>query len=196
MTAPASAVRPVPTLSGSGALAQVRETVQGLERDGRHSDALEFLLAALAAVLQKSRDLELLVATLRRAGLGTRSERVNPEQLALLLDEWLKRAPHAADDPDALARDDAALTHEIEHAEAQAVTPRVERTSWRTSAQVERVVHTHDVPEAEKTCAVCGREKKCPGYDERQDPWTTCPPASWCTSTGWASMPAGIARTA
>ena len=166
--APASAVRPVPTLSGSGALAQVRETVQGLERDGRHSDALEFLLAALAAVLQKSSDLELLVATLRRAGLGTRSERVNPEQLALLLDEWLKRAPHAADDPDALARDDAALTHEIEQAEAQAVTPRVERKSWRTSAQVERVVHTHDVPEAEKTCAVCGREKKCLGYDERQ----------------------------
>lgn len=168
MTAPASVVSPLPKLSDGGALAQVRETVQGLEREGRHTDALEFVLAALAAVLQKSRDLELLVAKLRRAGLGTRSERVNPEQLALLLDELLKSAPHAAGDPDAFARDDAALTRDIEEAEARSVTPRLERKSWRTNAQVERVVHTHDVPDAEKTCAVCGREKKLLGHDERQ----------------------------
>ena len=158
----------LPNTSGGVALAQVRSAVADLHQDGRHVEAMEYALAALAAVLQKSSALELLVAQLRMAGLGKRSERTNAEQLALLLEALLQQAPHAAVDPDAEAREDAVLTQAIEQAEAASPTPRRERRSWRTSEHVERQVHPHDVPEAAQQCVTCGRAKRCLGHDDRQ----------------------------
>ena len=158
----------LPKTSGGVALAQVRSAVVDLEQDGRHAEAIEYLLAALAAVLQQSSALELLVAKLRMAGVGKRSERTNAEQLALLLEELLKQAPQADVDPESEAREDAALTSEIERADAASPTPRRERRSWRTSEQVERQVHTHDVPAAAQQCGTCGRAKQCIGHDDRQ----------------------------
>ena len=67
----------LPKTSGGVALAQVRSAVADLQQDGQHAEAIEYALAALAAVLQKSSELELLVAKLRMAGLGKRSERTN-----------------------------------------------------------------------------------------------------------------------
>ena len=60
----------LPNTSGGVALAQVRSAVEDLHQDGRHVDASEYALAALAAVLQQSSALELLVAKLRMAGIG------------------------------------------------------------------------------------------------------------------------------
>ena len=158
----------LPKTSGGVALAQVRSAVADLQQDGQHAEAIEYALAALAAVLQKSSELELLVAKLRMAGLGKRSERTNAEQLALLLEELLKQAPHADVDPDAEAREDAVLTQDIEQAESVSPMPRRARPSWRTSAQVERTVHAHDVPDAAKVCVTCGGAKRYIGHDDRQ----------------------------
>ena len=158
----------LPNTSGGVALAQVRSAVADLHQDGRQVDASEYALAALAAVLQQSSALELLVAKLRMAGIGKRSERTNAEQLALLLEELLKQAPHADMDPESEARADAVLTQEIEQAELVSPTPRRARRSWRTSEQVERQVHTHDVPESAKPCVTCGREQQHIGHDDRQ----------------------------
>ena len=158
----------LPMTSGGVALAQVRSAVTELAQDGRSAEAIEYALAALAAVLQKSSELELLVAKLRMAGIGKRSERTNAEQLALLLEELLKQAPHADVDPDAEAREDAVLTQEIEQAESASPTPRRERKSWRTSETVAREIHTHDVPAAAKVCVTCGRAQHCIGHDDRQ----------------------------
>ena len=158
----------LPKPSGGVALAQVRSAVTDLAQDGRHAEAIEYALAALAAVLQQSSALELLVAKLRMAGIGTRSERTNAEQLALLLDELLTQAPHADVDPESEAREDAALTDEIARADAASPTPRRQRRSWRTSETVAREVHTHDVPAAAKVCVTCGREQRCIGHDDRQ----------------------------
>ena len=165
---PASAHTTLPSTAGGVALAQVRSAVTDLHQDGRHVDASEYALAALAAVLQKSSELELLVAKLRMAGLGKRSERTNAEQLALLLDELLKQAPHAVVDPDAEAREDAALTSEIERAETASPTVRRARSSWRTSETVAREIHTHDIPASAKVCVTCGRAQRCIGHDVRQ----------------------------
>ena len=132
---PPSASTTLPTRSGGVALAQVRSAVTDLARDGRSAEAMEYALATLAAVLQKSSDLELLVAKLRAAGLGKRSERTNAEQLALLLDERFTQAPHPDVDPDAEAREDAALTAEIAQADAASPAPRRARRSWRTSVR-------------------------------------------------------------
>ncbi len=158
----------LPNTAGGVALAHVRSAVTDLAQDGRSAEAIEYALAALAAVLQKSSELELLVAKLRLAGLGKRSERTNAEQLALLLDELLKQAPHADVDPDAEAREDAVLTQEIVQAESASPTPRRARSSWRTSETVAREVYLHDVPDAEKLCVTCRRAKRGIGHDERQ----------------------------
>jgi len=163
-----TAATSLPTTAGGVALAQVRSAVTDLAQDGKYAEAVEYALAALAAVLQKSSELELLLAKLRAAGLGKRSERTNAEQLALLLDELLKQAPQPEMDPDAEAREDAALTAEIARADAASPTARRARRSWRTSAAVDRESHTHDVPAPAQQCGTCGRAMRGIGHDERQ----------------------------
>ena len=43
----------LPPKSGGVALAQVRSAMEDLAKEGRHTDAMEYALAALAAVLQR-----------------------------------------------------------------------------------------------------------------------------------------------
>jgi len=163
-----TAATTLPTASGGIAPAQVRSAVEDLAKDGRHTDAMEYALAALAAVLQKSSERELLLAKLRAAGLGKRSERTNAAQRALLLDELLKQAPQADVDPEGEAREDAALTAEIARAAAASPTARRERRSWRTSVQVDREIHMHDVPASAQPCGTCKRAMRGIGHDARQ----------------------------
>ena len=163
-----SPVMTLPKGSGGVALAQVRSAVTDLAQDGRSAEAIDYALAALAVMLQKSSALELLVAKLRAAGMGKRSERTNAEQLALLLEALLKQAPDAVVDPDAEAREDAALTDEIAQADAASPTPRRARRSWRTSETVARELHVHDVPAAAQVCVTCGRATHGIGHDDRQ----------------------------
>lgn len=98
------------------AFEQAKNTAQAMMAEGRGDEALDFLLSALAAVLTKSRELELLLAKLRRVGRS--SERVDAGQLALLFDELVSQfGPEAgAPDLEAEAREDAELEHEIEAA--------------------------------------------------------------------------------
>jgi hypothetical protein len=51
----------------------VGQAAQALAEEGRGVEALDFVLSALAAVLSKSRELELQVAKLLREGAGSRS---------------------------------------------------------------------------------------------------------------------------
>jgi transposase len=163
------AVAVLPKMSGGAALAQVRSAVDELRNAGRHDEAVEYSLSALAAVLQKSGELELLLAKIQRERVGKRGERIDQAQLALLLDELLRSSGAPDFDPEALAREDAQLTREIKDAEAAQDAPRKERRgSWRTNEKVTREVKVHAVPEAEKQCSRCGREKSALGHDERE----------------------------
>jgi transposase len=150
-----------PTVAARGALQQIRESAHALLAQGKVDETWELFLAALEAVLVKNRELELLVAKLRRERLGPKSERLDPAQLALLLEALVDQAgPEAASDPEADAREDAALDREIERAEeAQSAAPRKPRKGqpgWHTRG-VERQVHHVEVPPAERTCTDCGR---------------------------------------
>jgi transposase len=147
--------------TGPVALRQIRESAHALLAQGKVDETWELFLAALEAVLVKNRELELLVAKLRRERLGTTSERLDPAQLSLLLEALGEQAgPEAASDPEADAREDAELDREIERAEqaAPAATrkPRKAGPGWRTHG-VERQVHPVEVPPAARTCADCGR---------------------------------------
>jgi transposase len=149
---------------------QVREIADAMVAEGRTDEAFDYLFSALAAVLRKTRDLELLLARLRRAGRS--SERIDPGQLALLFEELLEQLGGEAEalDPEAEARQDAELDAEIEAAElerkARALEgPRPKRQSWRTAGSVERRVHTVELPAEQRSCERCGQAKRRIGED-------------------------------
>ena len=151
------------------AFAQVKGTAAAMVAQGRAEEAFDYLLSALAAVLKKSRELELLLAKMRRAGRN--SERMDPGQLALLFEELLEQmgCEPETPDPEAEAKQDAELEAEIEAAEAARAAPEQEvpqpERSWRTAESVERQVHTLNVPAEQRTCERCGREKQKTGED-------------------------------
>jgi transposase len=153
----------------SSALRQIRESAQALLEQGKVDETFELFLSALEAVLVKNRDLELLVAKLRRERHGARSERIDPAQLSLLLEALVDQAgAQAAIDPEAEAREDAELDRQIKSAEEskpQAPGKRRKRTAGWQARGVERRVHEVAVPESERTCQGCGREKKPIGED-------------------------------
>jgi transposase len=151
------------------ALLQIRGETTALLAEGRTEEALDYSLAALAAVLRKNTELELLLAKLRRSALGTRSERIAPEQLALLLEE-LHQLGAAQAERDAVqeARDDAQLDDEIRRAAAAvsegARKPGRRGGGWRTR-DVEQHVHHVEVSAAERICGRCGRARRRMGED-------------------------------
>jgi hypothetical protein len=71
-------------------------------------EAFESILSALAAVLRKSRELEHLLARLRRAGRS--SEWVDPKQLALLFEQMLEEVGPGAAYPAAVGEAEALTT--------------------------------------------------------------------------------------
>ena len=152
------------------ALRQIKESAQALLGEGKTEETWEFLLSALEAVLSRNSDLELLVAKLRRVHLNPRSERIDPAQLALLFEALVgQAAPEAEMDPEAEAQADAQLDREIEDAEKTAsetekTKKRKNGPGWKTRG-VRQEVHKLEVPQAERTCTECGREKKPIGED-------------------------------
>jgi transposase len=150
------------THAAGPAFAEVREAARAMWSEGAQDQALDFVLAALGAVLRKSRELELLVAKLRRAGRS--SERLDPEQLALLFAELAEQqqAGNGAPSFDAQAeeRQDAELEHELEEAKrASKTTPPAPKRGWRTR-NVVREVHQVALPTEERTCTHCGATKR------------------------------------
>lgn len=133
--------------------------------------AFDYFAAALPAVLRKNTELELLLAKLRRERLGTRSERISPEQLALLLESIQQLDPVESGasmtaSAEAQARDDAALdtvTERVEQASAQAGSSDRARASWHMR-RAERRVHQALTAE-ERIYASCGGEKRYLGAD-------------------------------
>jgi transposase len=154
---------------GSGAvlegLRQIQASARALLDQGHVEETWQFLLAALEAALVQNRDLTLLVAKLRRASRGTRSERLDPGQLSLLVEVLLAEGTGAVPvDPEAEAREDAVLDRAIEQAEQErtaAAAPkgrdaRRRGAGWHAPG-VERQVHQVEVPDGDRTCAHCGR---------------------------------------
>lgn len=157
-------------------LTEVRDTALAILAEGRQQEAIEFLLSALASLLRERRHLELLIMKLRRARAGKTSELLDPQQLALLLEELVDQLGNdgaEALDLEAEAREEADLTREIKAVERarrerekreRELQRRDGKTSWRTEG-VRREVHQVAVPEEERTCQRCGQPKQKIGAD-------------------------------
>lgn len=169
-TAPASGGAASPPGSGKEALRQIQDSAQALLREGKTEETWEFFLSALEAVLSRNGELELLLARLRRERLKRRSERIDPAQLALLFEALAgQAAPEEEIDPEAESQADAQLDREIEEAEKsgpeqQERKKRKKGPGWKTTG-VRREVHKLEIPQAERRCTECGREKKRIGED-------------------------------
>lgn len=154
------------------ALRQMRASARTLITEGKGDESCDLLLSALEALLVRNHELELLVAKLRRERVGRHSERVDPDQLALLFDMLVAQGGALApEDPEAEAREDAELDREIEQAEqakSQTQQPKGSRTprgqGWRTG-EVERQIHDHELPPEERVCDTCNRVKDDIGFD-------------------------------
>ena len=156
----------------SAALAQIRTAAQALLDEGQQAEAVDYFLSALAAVLCRNTELELLLLKLRRERLGTRSEKISPEQLTLLLEALQQQLPETATEPDLAEeeREDAQLDQLIKSAEQAAAengageAARPRSRNWHARG-AQREVHQVDVAEAERVCPRCGREKRRIGKD-------------------------------
>lgn len=163
MTITAEQVRAA-TRGGAVALAQIRQSALALLEQGRSDEALALVFASLEAVLRRSSDLELQVAKLQRERLGKRSEQIDPAQLQLLF-ESLKDQTEDAPDPEEETREDDELTRRIKDAEAaarkeKAATRKARRSQGGIKVRnVERVIHHHEVPEADRRCDSCEVDK-------------------------------------
>jgi transposase len=151
------------------AVRQIRQSAQALLAEGKRDEAWDLLFSALEAVLSRNSDLEMLVAKLRRAGLRSRSEQLDPNQLSLLFDQLLQE--DGADlelDPESEDQADAQLDREIEEAEQAAPGPKRKRrkreAGWKTHG-VRREIHKVELPPSERSCAQCGRERRSIGVD-------------------------------
>jgi len=152
----------------SAALRQIREATDALVAEGRPAEAVEYSLSALAAVLDKVTELEGLLRRLRREQLGTRSERIPADQLALLLAGAPRlEGPEPPADRVAETQQDAVLEQAI--AAQRAARPNDGRPARRGrlwhARQIARQVHQVALPEAERRCGTCGRPQRRIGED-------------------------------
>jgi transposase len=165
---PAAAHRPAAGVVSP--LEQVRSSATALLREQKAEEALELVFTALDSVLRKSRDLELLVAKLRRERLGQTSERVDPAQLALLFEE-LQRQGDALLAVDAQAEDrvDAEIAQEIKTAE-QALVAKNKRSGKQRKSRMsfpnaELCAHHAELPAEDLVCPQCGKQRQKIGED-------------------------------
>lgn len=152
----------------STALRQIRDSAEALLKEGKVGEAEELYLAALEAVLTKNRELELLVAKLQRQRVPHKSERIDPNQLWLLVEKMSEIAPEPPVDVDTEAREDAQLTAEIDKVEDATPRPegkkRKESAGWQSRGVPQEVQRVEPDPAAVK-CPRCGKDRKCIGHD-------------------------------
>lgn len=119
-----------------------------LPDDLAHCHALIFEQAATIR-LQEREKAQLLhrVQQLLQQIYGSRSERIDPAQLLLFVEQAVQAAQEAS-------------AGESEQAEAQCAPKKKGHGRKRPPAELPHLPLEHDVPEADKTCAQCGTPKK------------------------------------
>jgi transposase len=154
-------------------LQDVRDSARGMLASGQTDEALDYLLSALDSLLQKNRELELLLAKLRRERAGKRSERIDPAQLSLLFEELSRQAGADAEvqvDPKVESVADAEIAGLIEQVrkDEQAGAESTRRKKKRSAVKArdaELIDHHETIPDEERLCQSCGKPKRRIGED-------------------------------
>jgi transposase len=156
----------------------LRAIVAQLREEGRVDDAFEHSFTAVQRVLDQVRTLQLKIAEMRKKALGQTSERVNSEQLELLLEQLAaltaEQDPAVVDaDSDEEKEADARLDKELEkervkEREQQAKDAELEKKKKKRgidTSEAAREVHFSELPEEERTNAETGKVARLIGHD-------------------------------
>jgi transposase len=156
-------------------VSSLRAIVSKLREEGRDDDAFEHSFSAVQAVVDHVRLLELKLLAMRKAAVGKTSERVDTQQLALLLDELASLQDALGGevvDSEEEARADAALDKDIEkereeeRARAKSSDGARKRERGIDTSGVEAEEHLSELSEALRTQAESGAVAKLIGHDK------------------------------
>ena len=136
---------PSTTTQANDDVTQVRDLLISLISEGRGDEAVDAALSMMEQLRSQNTELQLKLMQLRQARAGKRSERLDPEQLSLLL----QLSGEDDDVEEELIED---IAGEIEDEQ-----PRERRKPRRKRPpeSLPREVIEHDVPESELTCPGC-----------------------------------------
>lgn len=163
MTSPLSSQAQLPS-----DLADVRRLLEQLAVEGRVDELIELVVTLLAEMRDKNTALAVRLGKALRQLYGRKSEKISSEQLALLFKKLGDDAPS-----DAAAATDTPQVSDPQASPDQPAppvppppAPPKRRRGGRTPlpAHLPRETRVVPVPEAERTCAICGAEKKCVGH--------------------------------
>jgi transposase len=136
-------------------LAAVRKLLSSLIAEGRADEALDAVLAMLDQLRLQNAELQLKLVQMRREHAGRRTEKLDANQLALML-EMLGDATEDEED-----QDDAAVEEPVQ----EDSTPRQKPRRRRPPKELPREIIRHELSPQERECATCGRQMPCIGED-------------------------------
>jgi len=142
----------------------VRLSAEDLLTEGKADEALDLFASALGAVLEKNRDLALMIQKLRSEHAGRRTEKIDPEQLKLMLEKLGEQENPVEDKPAELATEsaeDAKLDSEIDERRPK----RRKRSPSVDRKKVKRCEHLRELEPDARDCARCGRPRRRIGSD-------------------------------
>ena len=130
-------------------LRAVRELLASLATEGRVEEAVEVAMSALTRLSELNTDLELRLARLRKERSGRRGEKIDPAQLALML-ELCSEEDEDEPEVDEFETD----SNGVGSNDVEKVRRRPRRR--RPPKELPRDVIRHDLDEADRQCVSCG----------------------------------------
>lgn len=143
-------------------LKEISEHLRSLLSEGRIDEAIEMVMAMLSQLQEKNIELVLKLMRLERERSGRRSERMNPEQISLMLERLVEQISEGAD----LAATEA--EQKTLAAERNAIEEGVNRRvpgRRRPSKDLPRRVIRHELAPEQRRCPCCGKPMKQIGED-------------------------------
>jgi len=156
--------------SDAKAVAEMRETLGTMIADERGTEAVDLMIEVMVTLKQENQQLSLRLQKELKARYGTSSERLSAGQLSLFL--GMLGADDSADDdvgPDPV--DDKTGDPELdEHFGEKKKRKKNRKPTGRRPLpeQLPREEVVLSVPEHERTCTICGTDKRCIGHDRSE----------------------------
>jgi len=143
-------------------LKEIGEHLRSLLSEGRPDEAIEMVLAMLSQLQAKNSDLVLKLLRLERERSGRRSERMDPEQISLMLERLAEELSEEADLAATQAED---RVLETERAALEEPVVRQVPRRRRPSKDLPRRVIRHELAAEERRCSGCGEPMSEIGED-------------------------------
>jgi len=134
-------------------LQEISEHLRSLLCEERMDEAIEMVLAMLSQLHEQNTDLVLKLMRLERERSGRRSERINPDQISLMLERIAEEISEEAD-LKATEADEKALAAERAAIEVPVIRQAPRRR--RPSKDLPRRVIRHELGVEERRCTGCG----------------------------------------